>query len=159
EFLYACGARVSEASNLRLSWLELEEGFVRITGKGNKQRIVPLHSRSVDALDAYLRDGRRHLVRGQQCQDFVFLSSRGNQMGTTAIRRVFKRALALAGIDPSSTPHTVRHTFASDLLVGGADLRSVQELLGHASLSTTQVYTHLAPERLRDVHHRAHPRG
>lgn len=167
EFLYATGARISEASNLDLSWVDLDEACVRLLGKGRKERLVPLHATAIASLRAYLRDARLRLLekctgnfeRQDDSSRAFFLSTRGNRMSPGALRRVFDDAVALAGLGPGFTPHVVRHTFASDLLVGGADLRSVQEMLGHSSLSTTQVYTHLSPERLQDVHHQAHPRG
>ncbi len=159
EFFYACGARISEVSNLELSWLDPKQSLVKITGKGNKERIVPLHKQSLDALLAYLKKGRPFLLKPGKATDYVFLSSRGNQMSTDAIRRVFKETLLRAGLDSDLSPHALRHSFATDLLSGGADLRSVQEMLGHSNLATTQVYTHLTPERLQDVHHQAHPRG
>lgn len=167
EFLYATGARISEASNLDMSWVNLNEASVRLLGKGRKERLVPLHATAVASLGAYLRDARPLLLakckggaeKQEDSSHAFFLSSRGNRMSPGALRRVFDEAAAMAGLGPDFTPHVVRHTFASDLLVGGADLRSVQEMLGHSSLSTTQVYTHLSPERLQDVHHQAHPRG
>ncbi len=159
EFMYACGARISEASELRFSWLDLGQKMVKITGKGNKQRIVPLHNTAVSALRRYLDEGRPALERPGKENDFVFLSTRGNPMSSDAIRDMFDKTIEMAGLDSALTPHSVRHTFATDLLTGGADLRSVQEMLGHSDLGTTQVYTHLSPERLQDVHHQAHPRG
>lgn len=107
---------------------------------------------------AYASEARPTLLRDRTCE-FFFVSTRGGRMGTDAIRKMFKDALRKAGLDESLSPHDMRHTFATDLLDGGADLRSVQEMLGHASLSTTQIYTHLAPERLKRVHAQAHPRG
>lgn len=159
EFMYACGARISEASALRFSWLDLRQKMVKITGKGNKQRVVPLHDKAVSALKLYLDEGRPAFERPEKKNDFVFLSARGNPMSSDAIRSMFNKTLEMAGLDSELTPHSVRHTFATDLLTGGADLRSVQEMLGHSDLGTTQVYTHLTPERLQDVHHQAHPRG
>ena len=158
EFLYACGARISEASSLTRDQIDFEEGIVRIFGKGRKERIVPLHPLSITALKRYLEEGRPQLATSKSPSN-VFLSPKGQVMQTAAIRKVFKDALGEAGLDLSLTPHAVRHTFATDLLTNGADLRSVQEMLGHASLSTTQVYTHLSAEHLRAEHHRAHPRG
>lgn len=158
ELLYACGLRVSEASGLLTARVDLEEGVVRVMGKGSKERIVPMHTAACDALRRYLVEARPELLGGKD-SPYVFVSTRGGRMGTDAIRRVFKAALRQAGLDESLSPHAVRHTFATDLLAGGADLRSVQEMLGHASLSTTQIYTHLTPERLREAHHQAHPRG
>ena len=159
ELMYACGARVSEVSQLRFDWLDLRQKIVKLTGKGNKQRIVPLYDGAIEAIKRYLDKGRPALERPSKRNDFVFLSVRGNPMSTDAIRSMFNKTLEAAGLDSALTPHSVRHTFATDLLVGGADLRSVQEMLGHSDLGTTQVYTHLSPERLQDVHHRSHPRG
>lgn len=158
ELLYACGLRVSEASGLLVDRVDLEQGLVRVMGKGSKERVIPMHEAACRALRRYLEEARPELLGGKTCP-YVFVSSRGLRMDAGAIRRVFKAALREAGLDESLSPHAVRHTFATDLLAGGADLRSVQEMLGHASLSTTQIYTHLTPERLREAHHQAHPRG
>lgn len=157
ELLYAAGLRVSEAAGLTGDQVLLGESLLRVMGKGSKERIVPLHETACSALSRYLEEGRPQLLR--DASPYVFLSSRGNPMNANAIRAVFKRVLRKAGLDQSLTPHAMRHSFATDLLAGGADLRSVQEMLGHASLSTTQIYTHMTPERLREAHHRAHPRG
>lgn len=158
EFLYACGARVSEASGLLLSNIDLEQGQVKVFGKGSKERIIPLHDMAISSMRTYRLIGRPDLLDGRDCDRF-FVSTRGNGMGTDAIRKMFKEAVRRAGIDQTLSPHDMRHTFATDLLNGGADLRSVQEMLGHASLSTTQMYTHLSPARLKKVHSQAHPRG
>ncbi|WP_087881524.1 tyrosine recombinase [Arabiibacter massiliensis] len=158
EFLYACGARVSEASALLAADVDFGLGQAKVFGKGAKERIVPLHDMALSSMRAYLRDGRPLLLRERSC-DFFFVSTRGNRMGTDAIRKMFKDTVRRAGLDETLSPHDMRHTFATDLLEGGADLRSVQEMLGHASLSTTQIYTHLTPGRLKEVHARAHPRG
>ena len=158
EFLYACGARISEASGLLLSAVDFEQGQCLVLGKGGKERIVPLHDLALSSMRTYLLLGRPKLVGEKDCPYF-FASTRGNQMGTDAMRKMFKQALAAAGLPATITPHDLRHTFATDVLAGGADLRSVQEMLGHASLSTTQIYTHTTPERLEAEHHRAHPRG
>ncbi len=158
ELLYASGLRVSEAAGLRMSGLDLRERLVRVMGKGSKERIVPLHATACLALENYLSLGRPALLGARQ-SDAVFISSRGNDMSANAVRVVFKKALAKAGLDESLSPHAMRHSFATDLLAGGADLRSVQEMLGHSSLSTTQVYTHMTPEHLRRAHRQAHPRG
>ena len=157
ELLYAAGLRVSEASGLLCSQVLLDESMLRVVGKGSKERIVPLHKTACEALDRYLQQARPCLLK--EPSSYVFLSSRGNKMSANAIRLVFKQALAKAGLDSSLSPHAMRHSFATDLLAGGADLRSVQEMLGHASLSTTQIYTHMTPDRLKEAHHRAHPRG
>ncbi|WP_261433809.1 tyrosine recombinase XerC [Berryella wangjianweii] len=158
EFLYASGARVGEVSSLRTDALDLPHGQAKVMGKGSKERIVPLHDLCLDALMSYRRLGRPVLVAGRD-EPWLFLSSRGGRMSTDALRKMFKKALARAGLPGHFSPHALRHSFATDVLAGGADLRSVQELLGHASLSTTQVYTHLTPEGLRSVHRQAHPRA
>lgn len=157
ELLYAAGLRVSEASGLLCTQVLLDESMLRVVGKGSKERIVPLHETACKALGRYLDEARPCLLKNPS--PYVFLSSRGNRMSANAIRLVFKQALAAAGLDSTLSPHAMRHSFATDLLAGGADLRSVQEMLGHASLSTTQIYTHMTPERLREAHHKAHPRG
>ncbi|WP_165246668.1 tyrosine recombinase [Adlercreutzia sp. ZJ141] len=158
EFLYACGARVSEASGLLMSNVDFVQKQAKVLGKGSKERIIPLHDMAISSLRTYVMVARPHLLDGKQC-DYVFVSTRGNQMGTDAMRKMFKATVLAAGLDPSLSPHDMRHTFATDLLAGGADLRSVQEMLGHASLSTTQIYTHLSPERLKRAHAQAHPRA
>lgn len=155
EFIYACGSRVSEASTLKLEDVDFAQKQVRLFGKGSKARIVPLHSTCLKEMKDYLK------VRDklEPNNDYFFVSNRGNQYSTGAIRVMFKNTLKQAGLDLSYTPHTLRHSFATDVLSGGADLRSVQEMLGHANLSTTQIYTHVSPERLAAVHSQAHPRG
>ena len=149
---------VSEASGLLLSAVDFDQGQCRVLGKGSKERIVPLHDLALSSMRTYLLFARPLLVKDKECPCF-FVSTRGNPMGTDAMRKMFKQALAAAGLPSTITPHDLRHTFATDVLAGGADLRSVQEMLGHASLSTTQIYTHTTPERLGAEHHRAHPRG
>lgn len=160
ELLYACGLRVSEVEGLTLSRLSLDQGLVSVVGKGNKERRVPIYDKAADALRRYLAEARPLLAAAaKRPSDACFLSTRGNPLNTSAIRSIFKQALEIAGLDPALSPHAMRHSFASDLLVGGADLRSVQELLGHSSLSTTQIYTHLSPEHLKKVQLQAHPRS
>ena len=158
EFLYACGARISEASGLLVADVDFDAGQCKVLGKGNKERIVPLHDLALRSMHTYKLLARPKLLGGKACPYF-FVSSRGNQMGTDAMRKMFKQTLAAASLPQTITPHDMRHTFATDVLSGGADLRSVQEMLGHASLSTTQLYTHTTPERLEQEHRRAHPRG
>lgn len=158
EFWYACGSRISESSDLRLSDVDLSEGVARLFGKGRKERIVPIHPICLESLGRYLEQARPVLLEGRD-SPYFFVSSRGRKMGADVMRRMFKRTLRAAGVNEAYTPHDVRHTFASDLLDGGADLRSVQEMLGHASLSTTQVYTHVTTERLAKAHRQAHPRA
>lgn len=158
EFLYACGARVGEAATLTCDRVDFSRGLVQVIGKGNKERIIPLHALALERMSEYLRLARSELL-GNKNHSFFFVSTRGNALSTAAIRRVFKEALRRAGIDESLSPHAMRHTFATDVLSGGADLRSVQEMLGHASLSTTQIYTHLTPKHLKETHRLAHPRS
>ncbi|MCI8469557.1 MAG: tyrosine recombinase [Eggerthellaceae bacterium] len=158
EFLYACGARISEASGLLLASVDFDRAQAKVLGKGSKERIIPLHDLALDAMRTYLLVGRPALLGGRACDRF-FVSSRGNPMGTDAMRKMFKATVRAAGLDDGLSPHDMRHTFATDLLSGGADLRTVQEMLGHVSLSTTQIYTHVSPERLRAVHAAAHPRA
>ena len=158
EFLYACGARISEASGLLMTNVDFNSQQVKVFGKGSKERIIPLHDMAISSLRAYAMVARPHLLNGRACVYF-FVSTRGNGMSTDAMRKMFKGALRAAGLDETLSPHAMRHTFATDMLDGGADLRSVQEMLGHVNLSTTQIYTHLTPGRLKQVHAQAHPRG
>ncbi len=158
EFLYACGARVSEASGLTLEGVDFAQGQVKVFGKGSKERIIPLHDMALSAMRTYLLLARPKLLKGGE-SDYFFVSTRGNQMSPDAIRKMFKESVRAAGLSEDLTPHDMRHTFATDLLSGGANLRSVQEMLGHASLSTTQIYTHVSVERLKSAHAQAHPRA
>lgn len=162
ELLYASGARISEISGLDLHDVDLAQAQARLFGKGSKERIVPLYDTCLAWVRSYLMRGRPELVakaRDEDARSALFLSTRGNRMSAAALRTVFERHVALAGLDPSITPHAMRHTYATELLGGGADLRTVQELLGHASLSTTQIYTHLSVDRLKEAARQAHPRG
>lgn len=158
EFFYACGARVSEASGLLADRVDFKAAQVKVYGKGSKERIIPLHDMALSSMADYLAAARGELL-GSKSSEFFFVSRRGNPMSTDAIRKMFKATVRAAGLDPELSPHDMRHTFATDLVSGGADLRSVQEMLGHASLSTTQIYTHVSPERLKKVHAQAHPRS
>lgn len=159
EFLYASGARISEASSLLTSNFDAAQGQVRLSGKGSKERIVPVHQLAVETMMRYYHEARPLLLKGAEDPGYFFLSTRGKQFGPDVMRRMFHQTLKRAGVSSQYTPHDLRHTFASDVLDGGADLRSVQEMLGHASLSTTQIYTHLTGERLKAVHAQAHPRA
>ena len=159
ELLYASGCRVSEASGLKLGDVNFGLRHIKVFGKGSKERIVPIHDISLDSLRRYLDQARQSLVGRGKRSDWLFVSNRGNRFSEDAIRRMFGKTQIDAGLPGDYTPHDLRHTFASDLLEGGADLRSVQELLGHASPSTTQIYTHLSPSYLKQVHATAHPRG
>jgi integrase/recombinase XerD len=158
EFLYACGARISEASGLMLADVEFDAKQVKVFGKGSKERIIPLHDMAVKTMKSYAWRARPVLLKGKP-NEFFFVSTRGNRMGPDAMRKMFKNTLIMAGVDTSYTPHDMRHTFATDLVEGGADLKSVQEMLGHESLSTTQIYTHLSVDHLKQAVHQAHPRG
>ena len=158
EMFYATGMRVSELSGLTLDRLDLRAGAATVMGKGARERVVPLHPRAISRLRTYLELGRPSLAAGRDCGE-VFLSTRGNRLSEDAVRRLFSRHLRAAGGPSGLSPHALRHTFATHLLEGGADLRTVQELLGHVALSTTQIYTHVSTKRLRDIHSRAHPRA
>ncbi len=158
EFLYASGARVSEVSSLLLSDVDFARGQARVFGKGSKERIVFIHHLAEASMRAYLERGRSILC-GTSVRPEFFVSSRGGSFSPDAIRRMFRKVQGLAGLSTVYTPHDMRHTFATDVLDGGADLRSVQEMLGHESLSTTQIYTHLSSARLKAVHAQAHPRS
>jgi integrase/recombinase XerD len=158
ELLYASGARVGELESLSLGQLDLSQDQITVMGKGSKERVIPIHRAAVRRLRTYLADGRPALANSHS-GDAVFLSVRGNPLSADAIRRVFKRYVDRVGAAHSLSPHAMRHTFATHLLERGADLRTVQELLGHVALSTTQIYTHLSMKRLQDVHRNAHPRA
>lgn len=158
ELLYATGARIGELAKLSVSDVDFALGQVRLMGKGSKERIVPVHDGALKAINAYLQNARPALI-GARSGNALFVSTRGNAMSADSLRRVFKQRAAQAGLDPSMHPHDMRHSFATDLLDGGADLRSVQEMLGHANLSTTQIYTHLSMERMRSTMKQAHPRS
>jgi integrase/recombinase XerC len=157
ELLYGCGLRASEACTLRLADVDRARGQVRVTGKGDRQRAVPLGGAAEQALDRYLRMGRPALA-GDAGSDRLFLSVRGRPLHGSDVRRVLARALGREGMAARS-PHALRHSFATHLLEGGADLRSIQEMLGHASVGTTQVYTHVSVRHLKSAHAHAHPRA
>ncbi len=158
ELLYASGARVSEVTALDVADVDLGQGLIHLFGKGSKERIVPVHRMAVSRIRAYLADGRPRLARPSS-GDALFLSRTGRRLTSDAVRRMLTRHLATLGEATGLTPHSLRHSFATHLLDAGADLRTVQELLGHVALSTTQVYTHLSMHRLREVHKTAHPRS
>ncbi len=158
EVLYATGLRVSELVNLTTDQLSLRQGLVRVVGKGGKERLVPLGEEALGWLERYLREGRARLT-GAVPSNTLFPTRRGQPMTRQAFWQLIKRYALKAGIDKSLSPHTLRHAFATHLLNHGADLRAVQLLLGHASLSTTQIYTYVAQERLKALHAEHHPRG
>ncbi len=160
ELLYATGCRVSELSNLRLRDVHLAERYCICRGKGDKQRVVPLGARAVDAVERYLADERGQLAACcSPMPEWLLLSSRGDRLRRERIWELIKRYAARAGASPDVSPHSLRHSFATHLLAGGADLRQVQELLGHASIATTQIYTHVDHTRLKRVHELFHPRA
>lgn len=157
ELAYASGLRLAELRNLRLEQLHLEAGFISVVGKGNKERVVPLGRQAVAALQRYLDAGRPKLVTPRSPAN-VFLTKRGTPFAAVTLWLRIKQRVRRSGIARNVTPHMLRHSFATHLLEHGADLRVIQELLGHANISTTEVYTHVAGNRLRDVHRRFHPR-
>jgi integrase/recombinase XerD len=157
ELAYASGLRLSELKNLRLEQLHLEAGFINVIGKGNKERVVPVGRKAVEALNRYLEAGRPKLVTPKSPAN-VFLSRRGTPFASVTLWLRIKQRVARAGVGRNITPHMLRHSFATHLLEHGADLRVIQELLGHANISTTEIYTHVSGNRLRDVHSRFHPR-
>jgi integrase/recombinase XerD len=158
ELLYASGLRISELANARLENFNFEERVVRVTGKGNKMRLVPVGSKACEALAAYLSAERPKLVK-QRTGSEIFLSERGTQLTTARIWQIVKKHAQRAGLEKNVYPHLLRHSFATHLLGNGADLRIIQEMLGHADISTTQVYTHVDQQRLKAVHRQFHPRA
>ena len=158
ELLYATGLRVSELIGVRCEYLNLRQGAVRVTGKGNKDRLVPVGEQALDWLGSYLEQQRSTLLGNHQ-SDYLFVTKRGGAMTRQAFWYVIKRYAKKAGIEKPISPHTLRHAFATHLLNHGADLRVVQLLLGHSDLSSTQIYTHIATERLKNIHEKFHPRG
>lgn len=158
ELFFASGARISELAHLKVGDVDIAEATIRLLGKGSKERVVPLYRRAVDAYGAYMESARPRLIKGSSA-DAVFISSRGRPMDSSSLRYRFNVLKRRASLPSDITPHSLRHTFATELLTGGADLRSVQELLGHSSLSTTQLYTHLTPDHLSRALNQAHPRA
>jgi integrase/recombinase XerD len=158
ELFYSSGLRLSELCGARLENLDLSEKFIRVTGKGNKTRIIPLGDMARSALELYLANERPGMVR-PRTSSHVFISVRGGSLSPERVREIVKERALLAGIDQNIYPHLLRHSFATHLLEGGADLRVIQELLGHADISTTQIYTHVDQKRLKSLHKTFHPRG
>ncbi len=157
ELMYATGLRVSELVNLNIENVNLDIGFVRCIGKGSKERIVPIGRKSQVALERYLKKSRTKLLKSQSVNS-LFLSRLGKKISRQSFWKMIKKYARLAGIKKDIMPHTLRHSFATHLLEGGADLRVVQEMLGHADIATTQIYTHINKERLKSIHHKFHPR-
>jgi integrase/recombinase XerD len=158
ELLYACGLRVSELVSVKVTEVSLSDGVVRITGKGSKTRLVPMGEEAVDWISRYLSNARPDILQKRLC-DALFVTNRGDAMTRQAFWYLIKRYALLAGITRHMSPHVLRHAFATHLLNHGADLRVVQMLLGHSDISTTQIYTHVARERLKQLHSMHHPRG
>lgn len=159
EMLYATGMRVSEVAQVTLDDLDLEAGTVRCVGKGNKERVMPLYTEAVDAVRAYLEHGRNAFLGADREERTLFLNPRGERLTRQGLWLIIKGYAREIGLDDRVTPHTLRHSFATHMLNGGAGLREVQKLLGHANISTTQVYTHISREHLRRVYDEAHPRA
>jgi len=159
ETLYATGSRASEVVNLQLPDMHLESAFCKCTGKGSKQRVVPLGAPAISMLKIYLQDQRPLLTQGDKENPWVFVSKGGKRLTREMLWILVKKYVRRAGLNAKVSPHTLRHSFATHLLAGGADLRIVQELLGHANICTTQHYTHVDPSRLQAIHRKFHPRG
>jgi len=157
ELLYSSGLRVSELVGLNLEHVDLNESLARVHGKGNKERIVPFGSKASQALKDYLQE-RQHIA-GYRELDAVFLNKNGTRLSARSVQRLVAKVTETTGLNKSATPHTIRHSFATHMLGSGADLRSIQELLGHKSLSTTQRYTHVGVEELAKVYDKAHPKS
>jgi len=158
ELMYACGLRASEATGLEIGDVDVQRGFVRAIGKGSKERIVPLGSQAGTAVMHYLRSGRPKLV-GSGTERKLFVNQRGGGLTRQGLYKIIRGHARAVGLDGRMSPHTLRHTFATHLLSGGCDLRSVQEMLGHADISTTQMYTHLSGEEIKSVYFKSHPRA
>lgn len=157
ETLYSCGLRVSETVNLKLSGLYLDVGFIRVIGKGDKERLIPIGESAIKYIKIYKENIRVHTPSIKGFEDILFLNRRGKTLSRVMIFLIIKDLAKLAGITKNISPHTFRHSFATHLVEGGADLRAVQEMLGHESITTTEIYTHLDREYLRDTLHRFHP--
>ncbi|MEW6009233.1 MAG: site-specific tyrosine recombinase XerD [Candidatus Omnitrophota bacterium] len=157
ELMYATGLRVSEASNLKVDDINLEVGFLRCVGKGSKERVVPLGNKAIIALKRYLEQSRPKFNKKQN-SEYLFLNRSGKRLSRQSIWKIIQRSAKIAKIKKKIKPHTLRHSFATHLLERGADLRSVQEMLGHSNISTTQIYTHIDKDRLKSIHQRFHPR-
>ncbi len=158
EVMYACGLRASEATGLRVSDVDLDEGLLRATGKGSKERLVPVGRRAVAALQTWIHSGRPEMV-GLREESALFVNQRGGALSRQGLYKIIRGHARTAGLEGRMSPHTLRHSFATHLLAGGCDLRVLQEMLGHADIATTQVYTHLSAERLKDQYFSAHPRA
>ena len=159
ETFYACGLRVSEMINLKVADLFLNEEIIRVFGKGSKERLIPIGSSAIKWIEEYLIKSRPLLVKKTKSENYLYLNSRGTKLSRMGIWKIVKQNSEYAGMKKEVHPHTFRHSFATHLLEGGADLRAVQEMLGHADISTTQIYTHLDRDYIKQIHREFHPRG
>lgn len=158
ELLYSCGMRISEAIVLRYEDVSFEEKLIKVFGKGNKERLVPMGAQAIRLLEKYLQKSRPYIL-GSRESEYLFISKKGSMLNRKSVWRLLKGYVDRTSITKNITPHTLRHSFATHLIERGADLRSVQELLGHMDISTTQIYTHLARQKLQDLHTKFHPKG
>jgi len=159
ELFYACGVRISELLNLKISDLFFNEEMIRVFGKGSKERLIPIGESAINWITNYLKNSRPLLMKKLKSENYVFLNSRGTKLSRMGVWKIVDRYVNEAGIKKEVHPHTFRHSFATHLLEGGADLRAVQEMLGHSDISTTQIYTHIDREYIKQVHKDYHPRG
>jgi integrase/recombinase XerD len=157
ETMYSCGLRVSELTHLKISNIYFNDGFVKVTGKGDKERMIPIGSKALKQINIYLHEIRSHIPVKKGNEDYLFLNRRGSKLSRVMIFTILKDLALIAGIHKKLSPHTLRHSFATHLVEGGADLRAVQEMLGHESITTTEIYTHLSREYLRDTILSHHP--
>ena len=156
ETLYSCGLRVSELVNLRISNLSFDQGYIKVEGKSNKERLVPVSEKAVEEINKYMDVYRKTLKISKESEDVLFLNRRGKKLSRVMIFTIIKNLAIKAGFEKKISPHTFRHSFATHLINGGADLRAVQEMLGHADISTTQIYTHITDKHLKEVHKKFH---
>ncbi len=159
EILYGTGMRVSECIGMNTGDVQLTMGFARVFGKGGKERIVPLGRSALDSVSVYIRDARPSLLKGDRAQDALFVNARGGRLSRQGVWKLLNEHARTAAISKELTPHILRHSFATHLVENGADLRAIQEMLGHADISTTQIYTHVSKKRLKDVYSKYHPRA
>ncbi len=159
ELFYACGVRISELINIKISDLFFTEEIIRVLGKGSKERLIPIGESAIYWITNYLKNSRSLLIKKLKSENYVFLNSRGSKLSRMGVWKIVDRYVREAGINKEVHPHTFRHSFATHLLEGGADLRAVQEMLGHSDISTTQIYTHIDREYIKQVHKEYHPRG
>jgi integrase/recombinase XerD len=159
ELFYACGVRISELLNLKISDLFFSEEMIRVFGKGSKERLIPIGESAINWITNYLKNSRPLLMKKLKSENYLFLNSRGTKLSRMGVWKIVDRYVTEAGIKKEVHPHTFRHSFATHLLEGGADLRAVQEMLGHSDISTTQIYTHIDREYIKQVHKEYHPRG